>query len=426
MDSNYDVIVFGGGTAGAIAGIQAGRAGAKTLLVEKNGMLGGTVTVAGINAPAHFWAWGEQIVAGIPWELVKRTYDITGRPLPDGECSKDNGRPKHIWVDRAIFAAVCDEAAVDAGVALLFHAMPAAVRREGDHWSVDVCTKSGIQTADVKVLIDATGDANIVEMAGLEVIRHDTVQPATLVMKLSNYDVDKLDMDALNAASVKAIEAGEIVSTDVGWYNDGPAKFLRGRGLNSNHLRVSAGETSEGRSQAEVDARRAMLRMYRFLKAQPGLEDLYIEWVAPECGVRETVMIKGKTNMTGEDYTAGKFYEDAVCYSFYPIDIHLNDGEGIDYRPLEQNTLPTIPRGAMLPEKGEALIVAGRCIAGDRVAQSATRVEVPCMAMGQAAGAMAALSARTDADPADLPMEDVYALLREHNAIIPGDVKLDT
>jgi len=424
MDNSYDVIVFGGGTAGAIAGIQAGRAGAKTLLVEKNGMLGGTVTVAGINAPAHFWAWGTQIVAGIPWELTRRTYEITGKPLPDGESSKNNGKPKHIWVDRAIFAAVCDEASVDAGVDLLFHAMPAAVRREAGHWSVDVCTKSGIQTADAKVLIDATGDANIVELAGLEVMRHETVQPATLVMKLGDYDFDKLDMDALNAASEKAIEAGEIVSTDLGWYNKGPGQLLRGRGLNSNHLRVKAAETSEGRSQAEIEARRAMLRMYRFLKAQPGIENLYIEWVAPECGIRETVMIKGKTNMTGEDYIAGRFYEDAVCYSFYPIDIHLNDGEGIDLRPLAQNTLPTIPRGAMLPEKGECLVVAGRCIAGDRVAQSATRVEVPCMAMGQAAGAMAALGAKTGADPADIPMNEIHDVLRENGAIIPGDIKL--
>ena len=69
-DTHYDVIVVGGGTAGVIAATQAGRAGAQTLLVEKNGMLGGTVTVGGINAPAHFFAWGEQIIGGIAWELM--------------------------------------------------------------------------------------------------------------------------------------------------------------------------------------------------------------------------------------------------------------------------------------------------------------------------------------------------------------------
>jgi flavin-dependent dehydrogenase len=79
----YDVIVLGGGTAGTVAAIQAGRAGARTLLVEKNGMLGGTMTVAGVNFPALFFAWGRQIIAGIGWELVLRTLEETGESLPD-------------------------------------------------------------------------------------------------------------------------------------------------------------------------------------------------------------------------------------------------------------------------------------------------------------------------------------------------------
>ena len=83
--------------------------------------------------------------------------------------------------------------------------------------------------------------------------------------------------------------------------------------------------------------------------------------------------------------------------------------------------MPTIPRGALLPVGSNRLIVAGRCIDGDREANSATRVEAPCMAMGQAAGVMAALSAKTGVDPADLPLADVHALLREHAAIVPGD-----
>ncbi|MFW6457288.1 MAG: FAD-dependent oxidoreductase [Planctomycetota bacterium] len=74
MKPEYDVIVIGGGTAGTIAAIQAARAGASTLLVEKNAMLGGTMTVGGVNAPAHFFAWGQQVIAGIGWELLCKTY----------------------------------------------------------------------------------------------------------------------------------------------------------------------------------------------------------------------------------------------------------------------------------------------------------------------------------------------------------------
>ena len=100
MQPEYDVIVLGGGTAGVIAAAQAGRAGASTLLVEKTGMLGGTVTVGGINAPAHFFAWGQQAIGGIGWELVRRTLEETGRPVPTPEFTRDNPRPRHLSMDR--------------------------------------------------------------------------------------------------------------------------------------------------------------------------------------------------------------------------------------------------------------------------------------------------------------------------------------
>ena len=162
--------------------------------------------------------------------------------------------------------------------------------------------------------------------------------------------------------------------------------------------------------------------MYRFFRAQPGLENFTIESVSPEVGIRETVVIRGKKTITTEDYTSARHWEDAVCYSFYPIDIHEDDGAAGVHRMLPEGRVPTIPRGAMLPADSRALIVAGRCISGDREANSAYRVEASCMAMGQAAGAMAALAADRDCDPENLPIPDIHDLLRQHNAIIPGDV----
>jgi len=163
--------------------------------------------------------------------------------------------------------------------------------------------------------------------------------------------------------------------------------------------------------------------MYRFFKKQPGLENFRIDWVCTETGVRETVTIKGKTTVTVADYEAGKRYDDAVCYAFYSVDEHLNDGRGVNYRTLKPGVLPTIPRGALLPADSRFLIAAGRCVSSDREANSALRVECPCMAMGQAAGVLAALSARTGVAPEGLPLEDVYAELRKHGAIVPGDVE---
>lgn len=107
--------------------------------------------------------------------------------------------------------------------------------------------------------------------------------------------------------------------------------------------------------------------------------------------------------------------------------IQMSAGAGRPERPSrkcperECPLLATIPRGALLPAGSQFLLVAGRCVSSEREANSAVRVECPCMAMGQAAGAMAALSARTGTDPEKLPIGDVLALLREHGAIVPGE-----
>ncbi len=416
MKQQYDVIVIGGGTAGTIAAIQAGRAGAATLLVEKNGMLGGTMTIGGINYPAHFFAWGNQVIGGIGWELFRRTCAETGQPVP-----KASEGSRHLRIDAAIFACVADAAVLAAGADVLFHAMPANVEFVDGAWTMQVCTKTGLRSCRAKVLIDATGDANVVGLAGLELIHPDIVQPATLTFGCSGYDPDALDCEVLKTACDKAIAAGELVTTDVAWRDDGPRALLRKHGHNANHVHAPDSHTSEGRSRAEVEGRKALLRMYRFLRKQPGLENFRIDWVCPEIGIRETVTIKGKKTITVSEYESGVVYDDAVCYAFYPIDEHLNDGKGINGRPLKQGTLPTIPRGALLPADSQFMLVTGRCVASDREANSALRVECPCMAMGQAAGVMAALSVRTGVDPEELPIKDVRAMLREYGAIVPGD-----
>ncbi len=425
MLPQYDVIVVGGGTAGVIAAIQAGRAGARVLLVEKNGMLGGTMTVGGVNTPAHFFAWGQQIIKGIGWELVRKTLQETGQPVPTPEFTYNNDTPPALNIDRAIFAALCDEAVLAADVELLLHAMPAAAIFENAGWTLAICGKSGLQQTRAKVLIDTTGDANLVALAGLKLVDPPTVQPATLQMHCSGYDAQALDYAALKAATIKAIRDGEKKSTDISWYDKGPEGFLRSYGNNANHVWAAQASSSAGRSAVELEARRAALRAQRFFRKQPGLENFRLDWIGSEVGIRETVTIKGKKTMTVQEYEAGKLHDDALCYSFYPIDEHRNDGQGINLRPLRRNLLPSIPRGAMLPAGSRFLIVAGRCIASDREANSAIRVQCPCMAMGQAAGAMAALSAKTGIDPEELPLQDIYALLHEHGALVPGDVKIN-
>jgi hypothetical protein len=133
---------------------------------------------------------------------------------------------------------------------------------------------------------------------------------------------------------------------------------------------------------------------------------------------RETYRIVGEETITYEDYIAGRAYEDAVCYSLYFIDVHTE--HGVEHEFVPAGRVPTVPLGALIPRGSRRLLVAGRCVSSDRLAHSALRVEASCMAMGQAAGAAAALGAQRGIASRDVPLEEIRALLCEHGAIVPA------
>lgn len=418
----YDVIVVGGGAAGVAAAVQAGRAGAKTLLVEKTAMLGGTTTSGGVNFPGLFHAWGRQVIAGIGWELVRQCAAETGAPLPDFADTRLRHWQHQVPVNPFVYAALCDEKATDAGVTVLFHTMVAGVAPDDAHgWRITLCGKEGLIEQRAKVLIDCTGDANVVGLAGLTVNIPEEHQPATLSCRASGYDIDALDIGAINRAFEAEVQAGNLSYTDVSWNTKAAnvGGWLRQRGANANHTHDLRGRTSAERSELELASRAQLLRLLRFLRTQPGLEHLVIEHVAPECGVRETATIQGITTVTVDDYLSGKVWDDAVCYAFYPIDLHSADEHGLHNQPLAEGVVPTVPRGALVPAGSRNLLVAGRCLSSDRLANSALRVQATCMATGQAAGAMAAQSAATITPPDKLDLEQVRGLLQTHGAIVP-------
>lgn len=420
---SYDVAVVGGGPAGSVAAIQAAQLGARTLLVEKNGMLGGATTSAGINVPGLFHAWGKQVIAGIGWHLVNRAVQLAGDQLPDFARYDRPVNVLQVRVNPAIYAALLDDAVLGSGAALSLHTMLAAVDRRDGEWGLTLCAKEGLREERARVLVDCTGDANAVTLAGYEPERNAELQPGTLNVTLSGYDPATLDYKLIDRAYEDAVVTGSLLPTDLAEHADRVRTFLRQRGENSMHITGIDGSTSAGRTAAEVAARRALMRIYRFLRGQPGLHNLTIDFTAAECGIRESCTIRGKKRITGRDYASGRVWDDAVCYSFYPIDIHRPGGDGVDLRLLAEGTLPTIPRGAMLPFGSSWLLAAGRCIAGDQEASSAYRVQASCMAMGQAAGAMAALSAHSGVELEQLAIDEIHKVLRAHGAIVPGDIR---
>lgn len=419
MTLDYDVIVVGGGPAGAPAAIQAARMGARTLLVEKNGALGGTTTVAGVALPGLFHAWGRQVVGGIGWEMVERAVHTAGGTFPDFSQWDQPHYRLQVTVEPAVYASVIDATVVDSGADLLLHTMVAEVTFQGDHWRVTLCTKEGLLTLTAARLVDATGDADVVAHAGLSRVSNDDLQPGTIMVRLGGYDPAHLDYEQLDAAYEHAVARGALVPGDMLSAERPVRKFLRSRGENCIHVPGITGGTSAEKTAAELAGRRTLMRVYTFLREQPGLEDLTIDRWAIETGIRETYTIEAETRITADDYTSGRRWPDAVSFSFYPIDVHRPDGDGIDIRALTHGTFPTIPRSAMVPRDNGHMVVAGRSVAGDQAANSAYRVQASCMAMGQAAGAMAVLAARAGTTITGVPIDAVRDTLHAAGAIVP-------
>ena len=298
--------------------------------------------------------------------------------------------------------------------------MPAQVAENNDDVAITVCTKNGLERITGRVLIDATGDANAVGLAGCALVAHEERQPGTLTVTLDGYDIHDVDGRRLQQAFDEAMNTGELTPRESVFVRHNIMNLLQARGDNCTHIAHVDGRTSAGRSEAEISARVSLLRVYRFLRRQPGLEHLEIAFMAPECGIRETVTIRGETTITHNDYVSGRLWDDAVCYSFYPIDLHYTAGGGIDTRSLQPDTFPTVPRGALVPRGSRRMLVAGRCLSSDREANSALRVQATCMACGQAAAVLAGRVVREGTSVMTVDMRLVYDNLRAHKAIVPG------
>jgi glycine/D-amino acid oxidase-like deaminating enzyme len=411
-----DILVVGGGTAGTIAAIQAARAGAKTVLVELGSQLGGTTTTAGVSFPGIFHAWGKQVIGGIGWELVQECVTLNDDQLPNFSIPHGRNHPKHqVWINGPLYTLLAEDKCLEAGVELRFYETPYRIKFKNERWIVETVGKGTHTQITCKQLIDCTGNALVTSMAGFDVLREAETQPGTLLFTLEGYDKSKLDMDHLEHLYREELKKGDLVREE----------FLSIRGvLNSNgytfsgHVFGADSTTSETHTATNINGRRALYKMLRFLRTLPGCEHTRVVKVQTETGVRETYRIDGLHQVTQSEYVNGKVFEDAISYAYYPIDIH--DKTGVHPEYLAENVVATIPLRALIPRGSKNLLVAGRCLSSDRGANSALRVQAPCMSMGQAAAASAVLASRSGETPAEVPVKDIRNLLKEHGAIIPS------
>ncbi|MDY0170233.1 MAG: FAD-dependent oxidoreductase [Thermoguttaceae bacterium] len=376
LATKVDVLVVGGGTAGTVAAIQAARAGAKTLIVERNSQLGGTMTVGGVAFPGLFDAWGKQIIAGIGWELVKDSVALDGGSLPDFSKVPQRHWQNQVRINKFLYAILAAEKCEQADVHIAYYEFPHAITETAEGWQVD-CVGFGTRRRVVcKQIIDCTGGAEAVRLLNLPRLREDETQPGSMLFQLETAN--------------------------------SPGR----RGLQQLYVHGADSSNSRTVTAANLTGRKAVLETVRKKKAR-------LMHLQPETSFRESYRIVGETMITVSDYRSGRLFEDAVCNAFYPVDLHTRTG--VRPEPLPPGTVPTVPLRALIPKDSRNIMVAGRSVSSDRLANSGLRVQASCMAMGQAAGAAAALAVAKNTTPLEVPLNDIRETLRKHGAILPGD-----
>ncbi len=376
-----DVVVVGGGTAGTIAAIQAARAGAKTVLIERGSMLGGTATVGGVAFPGLFHAWGKQVISGIGWDLVKKAVAMDGGKLPDFTKPTPRHWQQQVLINPFLYAVLAEEACMKAGVAIRYYEFPIAAEKADNGWIVEVAGPGTRHRIACKQLIDCTGGADIVGLLKFERLREEETQPGSMLFKLGG--------DAFHAGRER---------------------------LQAVYVHGADSSNSATRTQATLAGRQAMLCQLRKKMKSAG-QTARLVHMQPEPAFRESYRIRGETVITHDDYVTGSLFPDAVCYAFYPVDLHTRTG--VRPKPLAKGVVPTVPLRALVPKGSRNLLVAGRSVSSDRLANSGLRVQASCMAMGQAAGAVAALAAKRKTTPLEVPLADIARTLGNHGAIVP-------
>ena len=415
---DVDVLVVGGGSAGHVAAIQAGRLGAKTVLLERNSQLGGTTTTGGVCFPGLFHAWGKQVISGIGWELVAKSVEVDGRKLQDFTRNHRSHVPHHVDLNGQLYSLLAEEACLDAGVSLAYYQYPEKVTQTPEGWLVEVRGQGVNYQLRCKQIIDCSGNATVVGMLGFERMRGDERQPGTQVVVYKGLDKEVISKNAKQIQQMydQAVKEGRLQKGDT--WSGKAMQPIRSRKGNVNHI-FGADATDAGtQTQTNLAGRKSVLRMLKFLKTIPGGENASIDRMMNETATRETFRIKGESTITVNDYQNGRKFDDALCYSFYPIDLHTKDG--VTPKHLKRGVVPTIPRGALIPKGSTNLMVAGRCLSSDRLANSAARVQASCMGMGQAAACTAVLAAKSSTTPKEVPLGEIHSLLREHGAIVPA------
>ncbi len=440
----FDVVAAGGGMAGIAAAIAAARQGAKTLLVEKAGWLGG-MGITGATSlhnffnifGAHSGAERLRVVGGVGQELVDR-------------CMQLNGALGHVRIERGgefvsmativepeTFKLAAFQLCHEAGARLLLHTAVDEVRSTGGHIDgVVVWNKAGRSLVRAGQYIDCTGDGDVAAYAGADVVNFKADDPgayhAGFTFRLCNIDLQALESDLerkgliwhvahavkpgmsqpeLVRISLDAKRMGELFGEPILWYffatSVRPREFTY---VNCVNYGPNDGLDPDALTRAEVDMRGSMFGIADlFRRAVAGCQDCYVAGPAPSAGQRRARAIKCEHDITQDDCTEGRKFDDRIgCFSFIDNNRYLvKDAGWYD-----------IPYRSLIPKKLDNLLIAGRMMSVDYVAHNSTRNTACCLVCGQATGTAAALAAKAGVSPRDLAQAELQRQLRADGALL--------
>jgi len=383
-----DILVCGGGVAGVAAAVAAARNGAEVLLIEQYGFLGGLATGGlVITTPP--------LNNGINSEIRQRLEEVRTY-IQCEHVGDDPSNQGLVAVDPEILKYELVKMLLEQDVKLLFHTyVVQSIVKDDTIEGIIVENKAGRGAILAKIVVDATGDGDVSALSQAPYEMAETPLPITLMFNMADVDTKKAleqigNWGRLRELVAEAVKEGEL-SFSLGLYSKDYAPGLYAANLcYPGEINVWSGSmyginglNPNDLTKAEITTREHAMKLARFLKKKlRGFEKSRIEYTATQIGVRETRRVLGAISPSLDDVMTKKF-EDTVAKPY------LNSEMRVPYR-------------ALVPQKVENLLVAGRCLSAKQDAMVQLRLIPVCFATGQAAGTAAALALKGGATPRQL------------------------
>ena len=434
---SVDVCICGGGPAGVAAAVNAAKNGANALLIERGIALGGLGVLGCVYPFMDTHAPNSDTPYLVELKDRLRGYGI--EPF--------DGVTQQTWHNPETLALIHDEMCTENGVNILYQAVVVDSITNSDKISaVIVQTIAGLAAVKAKIFIDATGDAYLSRISGVDYERGyektGNNQPLSFrfemgginTQELYNYVAIELQEDwcksklpyfeiaeamhrkqryKLEELMARGVETGEITQDEAEYMQ---AYTIIGKNgvmsMNCPEIPIKFSATDPiSYSNAVIFGRKMMRNIARYLiKHLPGFENAFISREAVMLGARESWRIKGKYYLVEDDYHNQSRFKDAVCRTAWFIDAH---GEKISEK-LPAGGFYEIPYRSLITDKISNLIVAGRCISASFILQASMRIQPTCYSIGEAAGIAATFAVQNKIDANKLDWATIPAYKRSY------------